>query len=193
MISIIIVKFSLLSFITSVMTIWWISMFFIVGILLAFLPRAFLGNQDYWSDNFDPNKNCEAEEEIKKLSRLPQPKRCAVAKHGNNFTNYHQDNAYFRISLLLPNPTEQNCSLWSCFWLVLWLLGNDNLQWEECKKKLTKMVVFQCMPRNINMVSQIFLSEVHFSILTSFKTNKCPPDCRDSSRDSILQDKTNKW
>ena len=75
-------------------------MFFIVLIFLAVQPRPLIGTEDYWDDNFDENKNCEAEEEIKKLSRLPQPKRCAVAKHGNNFTNYHQDNAYFQISLL---------------------------------------------------------------------------------------------
>ena len=61
-------------------------MFFIVWIFLALQPRPLIGTDDYWDDNFDENKNCEAEEEIKKLIRLPRSGRCAVTKHGKNFT-----------------------------------------------------------------------------------------------------------
>ena len=71
-------------------------MFFIVWIFLAVQPRPLIGTtEDYWDDNFDENKNCEAEEEIKKLLRLPGPGRCAVTKKGKNFTQtgdgYHYD------------------------------------------------------------------------------------------------------
>ena len=60
---------------------------FIVCIFLAVQPRLLLGREDYWDDNFDEGKNCEAEEEIKKLKRLPaNSARCAVTKHGKNFT-----------------------------------------------------------------------------------------------------------
>ena len=59
-------------------------MFFIVWIFLAVHTRSLLGT-DYWDDNFDPNKNCEAEEEIIKLSRFSNPQRCAVTKKGEHF------------------------------------------------------------------------------------------------------------
>ena len=57
---------------------------FIVCIFLAVQPRLLLGSEDYWDDNFDEGKNCEAEEEIIKLTRLPKPGRCAVARLGKN-------------------------------------------------------------------------------------------------------------
>ena len=51
---------------------------------MALQPRPLVGSEDYWDDNFDEGKNCEAEAEIKKLARLPQPGRCAVARLGKN-------------------------------------------------------------------------------------------------------------
>ena len=62
-------------------------MIFIVLIFLALQPRPLFGREDYWDDNFDEGKNCEAEEEIKKLTRLPKPGRCAVTRLGKDFTN----------------------------------------------------------------------------------------------------------
>ena len=60
-------------------------MFFIVWIFLALQPRPLIGRtEDYWDDNFDENKNCEAEEQIQKLRILPKNPRCAVARRGKN-------------------------------------------------------------------------------------------------------------
>ena len=74
-------------------------MFFIVLIFLAVQPRPLIGTEDYWDDNFDENKNCEAEEEIKKLKRLPaNSARCAVTKHGKNFTKTGDGDHYEIIS-----------------------------------------------------------------------------------------------
>ena len=112
------------------MTVWWIWMFFIVLICLALHPKPISSSDDYWADDFDENKNCEKEDLLKKLSRQKNPGRCSFARRGN-----------------FLNLLFQSTVSWWTF------TGNDQLQWEECKKKLTSLLVLSCMPRNINKVN----------------------------------------
>ena len=42
---------------------------------------------DYWIGDFDPDKNCEKEELIKKLMNGQNPSRCALKSKGNNMYN----------------------------------------------------------------------------------------------------------
>ena len=37
---------------------------------------------DYWDDDFDPNKNCKKEDLIKELYKDRNPRRCAVKRRG---------------------------------------------------------------------------------------------------------------
>ena len=36
-------------------------------------------SEDYWDEDFDENKNCVREEEMKELQRETEPGRCALA------------------------------------------------------------------------------------------------------------------
>ena len=45
-------------------------------ILLVHFSR---GNEDYWNEDFDPNKNCAKEKEMNELQRETEPIRCASA------------------------------------------------------------------------------------------------------------------
>ena len=47
----------------------------IVILLVHFIQ----GGEDYWNEDFDENKNCAREEDIKKLRRETEPGRCASA------------------------------------------------------------------------------------------------------------------
>ena len=60
------------------------NMFVVVCILLAVQPRGLARTDDYWDENFDEDKNCEAEDEIEKLLNQPKPTRCAVTRHGKS-------------------------------------------------------------------------------------------------------------
>ena len=41
-----------------------------------------LGADDYWDEDFDENKNCVREEEMRELKQETEPGRCAEASTG---------------------------------------------------------------------------------------------------------------
>ena len=61
-------------------------------ILLLFLLLPFLGqakdDPDYWSDDFDENKNCVREQEMMELQREQEPGRCSWSTAGKKNRNY---------------------------------------------------------------------------------------------------------
>ena len=44
------------------------------------------GSEDYWAEDFDENKNCVREEEMKVLRRETEPGRCASAAGSGNLS-----------------------------------------------------------------------------------------------------------
>ena len=66
--------------------------------LLAFIVKA--DDDDYWADDFDENKNCVREKEMRKLQRETEPARCSSStigkEHKRHFIFYVQI-LHFRI------------------------------------------------------------------------------------------------
>ena len=83
--------------------------------------------EDYFDEEYDPNKNCLREEEMSKLRVETEPERCARA-------------------------TLQGNTFYISFWICLFEeipLGSEILQWEDCKKKMAKKLWLRCTPLNI--------------------------------------------
>ena len=99
----------------------------LVLFLLPFIIQA-KDDPDYWSDDFDEDKNCDREKEIMELRRETGPGRCASSSTGK--TNLETRNYFVFLHILRP-------------------LGSKIMQWEDCKKKLAKLVVQTCSPLNI--------------------------------------------
>ena len=93
---------------------------------------------DYWTDDFDEDKNCEKEEIITRLRRETGGERCAVKTKGRARSD--------EITFLSD------------------VSGSDEVQWEGCLNKLTKKLVFKCMPRNIETVNIIPIRVSSFSL-----------------------------
>ena len=56
-------------------------------LLLPLITKA-KANNDYWADDFDEDKNCVREEEMKELQRETEPGKCASSSAGNKHRNY---------------------------------------------------------------------------------------------------------
>ena len=52
--------------------------------MLAAIQLVIMNMQDYWSDDFDEDKNCEHEELIKRLQNQTSPSRCSHKAAGTN-------------------------------------------------------------------------------------------------------------
>ena len=50
--------------------------------LLLAAVQLVINKEDYWSDDFDEDKNCEQEELIKKLQKETSPSRCSSKMAG---------------------------------------------------------------------------------------------------------------
>lgn len=59
----------------------------LILLLLPFIANA-REDPDYWSDDFDENKNCVREEEMMKLQRETEPGRCSSSSAGNKQRNF---------------------------------------------------------------------------------------------------------
>lgn len=53
-------------------------------LLFILIKQTFQRTEDYFSENFDVNKNCEKEGLIKKLIEEKQHERCSVTTEGYN-------------------------------------------------------------------------------------------------------------
>ena len=56
-------------------------------LLLPLIIKA-KANTDYWADDFDEDKNCVREEEMKELQREEDNGKCASSSAGNQHRNY---------------------------------------------------------------------------------------------------------
>ena len=56
------------------------------------------GSEDYWNEDFDENKNCVREEEMKVLQRETEPRRCASAAGSGSLLFYSA--SYFLLKFL---------------------------------------------------------------------------------------------
>ena len=92
-------------------------------IVLLMFPAVCLTATDYWSEDFDQNKNCVRETEMGTLRREPQ--RCASA----------------------GSPGEERRGRVGSSSDVR--SGSARIQWEDCKRKLAEMLWLKCKPRNI--------------------------------------------
>ena len=50
---------------------------------VIFLIQFIRASDDYWDEDFDENKNCVREEEMKELKQETEPGRCAEASTGH--------------------------------------------------------------------------------------------------------------
>ena len=55
-------------------------------LLLPLITKA-KANNDYWADDFDEDKNCVREEEMKELQRDVDQGKCASSSAGNEYRN----------------------------------------------------------------------------------------------------------
>ena len=69
-------------------------------LLLSLLPFIIQAREDpdYWSDDFDENKNCDREKEMTELLRETGPERCASSTSG--IVNLETRNHIFYLSLI---------------------------------------------------------------------------------------------
>ena len=74
---------------------------------------------DYFSEDFDVNKNCKQQDLIQTLVKENKG-RCAVIMSGNNLENKISN----QHSVIYP--------------------GSDELQWEQCKMRLSKALTTKC-------------------------------------------------
>ena len=102
-----------------------------VVLLFNQIMWVFQRSDDYFTENFDVNKNCKKEDLIKKLLKEHNFERCSVRSKGD-------------LSWLCT-PLKFTYSFFK---------GNDELQWESCKKDLMKKVTKQCYPREIKKVDR---------------------------------------
>ena len=100
------------------------------------IKQTFQRTEDYFSENFDVNKNCEKEDVIRKLLDENQDERCSVTTQGYHFIQTEVRH-------------EINSFMYSC-------KGSDELQWESCKKELMKKVANKCFPRELKKAKKPF-------------------------------------
>ena len=89
------------------------------------------GSDDYFSEAFDAQKNCQYKKLMKKLKK---EKKCAEVTRGCFFL--------FRFQLRSP------------------FLGTDAIQWEECKKIISNKIIKKCALTHVLKVRLFIESKI---------------------------------
>ena len=96
--------------------------------LSLIIHKTYGRSSDYWSGSFDPKKNCLEEELMKNLTKESFPRCAAVVEGSQSSKKLKKQTNIFK--------------------------GEDAVQWEKCREKLSKIISLKCRGFGLDKVNE---------------------------------------
>ena len=111
--------------------------------LLLIIHEIYGNTSDYFTGKYDPGRNCLEEDLMKNLTKESFP-RCAAVIEGR---------------IIVDKSRMLNCS-GDIYQLKNFVFkGDENLQWENCKEKLSQIITLKCRGFGLDKVR--YLEDYH--------------------------------